>query len=97
MILTKNSATQEKTQFLRPSYASFHSQKQPPEAFFKKAALKNFTISIRKHLCWSRFLIKVEDGKEGWKLASEALKSLFNNMHRDPMLFTTVSWQQTVL
>ena len=32
-------------------------QKQPPE-FYKKAALKNFAIFTRKHLCWRLFLIQ---------------------------------------
>ena len=33
-------------------------EKQPPEAFYKKAGLKNFPIFTEKHLCWSLFLIK---------------------------------------
>ena len=36
-------------------------QKQPPEMFYKKAVLKNFTTLTGrkgKHLCWSPFLIK---------------------------------------
>ena len=28
-------------------------QKQPPEKFYKKGALKNFTKFTGKHLCWS--------------------------------------------
>ena len=28
-------------------------QKQPPEVFYKKAALENFAISTGKHLCWN--------------------------------------------
>ena len=35
-------------------------QKQPPEMFFKKGALKNFANMTGKHLCWSLFLIKME-------------------------------------
>ena len=35
-------------------------QKQPPEAFYKKAVLKNFTIFTEKHLRWSLFLIKLQ-------------------------------------
>ena len=31
--------------------------KQPPEVFYKKAALKNFKLFTGKHLCWSLFLI----------------------------------------
>ena len=30
-------------------------QKEPPEVFYKKAILKNSTIIIGKHLCWSLF------------------------------------------
>ena len=32
--------------------------KQPQEKFYKKAALKDYTIFTGKHLCWSLFLIK---------------------------------------
>ena len=35
-------------------------QKQPPEVFHKKAVLKNFALFIRKHLCRSLFLIKLQ-------------------------------------
>ena len=35
-------------------------QKQPPEMFYKKAALKNFVIFTGKNLCWSHFLIKLQ-------------------------------------
>ena len=38
-------------------------KQQPPELFFKKAVLKNFEIFLRKHLCWSLFLIKLSDPK----------------------------------
>ena len=34
--------------------------KQPP-VFYKKAALKNFAIFTRKHLCWRLFFNKVAD------------------------------------
>ena len=34
-------------------------QRQPPKVFYKKAFLKNFTISTGKHLCWSLFLKKL--------------------------------------
>ena len=35
-------------------------QKQPPEAFYKKAISKNFTKFTGKHLCWSYVLIKLQ-------------------------------------
>ena len=34
-------------------------KKQPPEVFYKKAALKNLSIFAEKRLCWSLFLIKL--------------------------------------
>ena len=37
---------------------SFYFQKQPPEVFCKKGALKNFANLTGKKLCWSLFLIK---------------------------------------
>ena len=33
-------------------------QKQKPEVFFKKGALKRFANITRKHLCWSHSLKK---------------------------------------
>ena len=36
-------------------------QKQPLEVFCKKCVLKNFAYFTRKHLCWSLFLIKLQD------------------------------------
>ena len=35
-------------------------KKQPPEAFCKKGALKNFANFTGKHLCWSLFSIKLQ-------------------------------------
>ena len=35
-------------------------QKQPPEVFCKKNALKDFTNFTEKDLCWSLFLIKLQ-------------------------------------
>ena len=35
-------------------------KKQPPEAFYKKTALKHFAIFTGKYLCWSLFLIKLQ-------------------------------------
>ena len=40
------------------SIQDFLFQKQPPEMFYKKAALQNFAIFTGKHLYWSLFLIK---------------------------------------
>ena len=37
-----------------------YSQKQPPEVFYKKGALKNFAKFTGKHLCQSLFLNKVD-------------------------------------
>ena len=34
-------------------------QKQPPEVFYKKGVLKNFTEFTVKQLCWSLFFSKV--------------------------------------
>ena len=34
-------------------------QKQPPEVFYKKSALRNFTKFTGKHLCQSLFFNKV--------------------------------------
>ena len=33
-----------------------YQQKQPPEVFYRKTALKNFAIFTGKHLCWSLIL-----------------------------------------
>ena len=38
-------------------------QKQPPKVFYKKAVLKNFAIFTGKHLCWSLFLINLQDSR----------------------------------
>ena len=35
-------------------------QKQPPEVFYKKGVLKNFTKFTGKHLCQSLFLMKLQ-------------------------------------
>ena len=35
-------------------------KKQPPEVFFKKGVLENFTKFTEKHLCWSLFLIMLQ-------------------------------------
>ena len=39
---------------------TMNSKKQPPEVFYKKAVLKNFSILTGKYLCSSLFLIKLE-------------------------------------
>ena len=36
-----------------------NNKKQPPEVFYKKAVLKNFSILTGKYLCSSLFLIKL--------------------------------------
>ena len=36
-------------------------QKQPPEVFYKKDVFKNFGIFTGKHVCWSLFLMKLQD------------------------------------
>ena len=38
-----------------------HEQKHPLEVFFKKVVLKNFSNFTAKHLCWSLFLIKLQN------------------------------------
>ena len=35
-------------------------KKQPPKVVYKKAVRKNFTMFMRKHLCWSVFSIKLQ-------------------------------------
>ena len=42
-------------------YIYKYSQKQPPEAFYKKAVLESFAIFTRNHQCWSFFLIKASN------------------------------------
>ena len=39
------------------SFRNCQKQKQPPEVFYRKSALKNLAIFTRKDLCWSLFLI----------------------------------------
>ena len=39
---------------------TMNNKKHPPEVFYKKAALKNFSIFTGKRLCWSLFLIKLQ-------------------------------------
>ena len=34
---------------------TMNTKKEPPEVFYKKAVLKNFSILTGKHLCWSLF------------------------------------------
>ena len=46
-------------EYLVVSFDLFWQQKQPPEVFCKKVALKNFTNFTVKHLCWSLFFNKV--------------------------------------
>ena len=37
--------------------ANHKKQTQSPDVFYKKAVIKNFTISTGTHLCWSIFLL----------------------------------------
>ena len=39
---------------------TMNNKKQPPEVFYKKASLKNFSIFTGKHLCLRFFLIKLQ-------------------------------------
>ena len=34
---------------------TMNTKKEPPEVFYKKAVLKNFSILTGRHLCWSLF------------------------------------------
>ena len=38
---------------------TMNNKKQPPEVFYKKAVLKNFSILPGKYMCSSLFLIKL--------------------------------------
>ena len=38
---------------------TMNKKKQPPEMFYKKAVLKNFSMIAGKDLCWSLFLMKL--------------------------------------
>ena len=38
---------------------TMNNKKQPPEVFYKKAVLKNFSILTGKYVCSSLFLIKL--------------------------------------
>ena len=42
-------------------------QKQPPEVFYKKGVLKNFSKFTGKHLCQSLFFNKVSKVKRDWR------------------------------
>ena len=43
------------------SFGFNQTQKQAPEVFYRKAVLKQFAIFTGRHLCWSLFLIKLQD------------------------------------
>ena len=55
------------------AHISRNIQKQPPEVFYKKGALRNFTKCTEKHLCQSLFFNKVA-GKARIPIFSEPLK-----------------------
>ena len=47
----------------------YYQQKQPPEVFCKKVAVKKFVILTGKHLSWDFFLIKFQVFRSpGWQL-----------------------------
>ena len=52
-------------------------QKQPPEVFFKKGALKNFAKFTGKHLCRGLFFNKVAGGACNF-IKKETLAQLFS-------------------
>ena len=54
-----------------------HYQKQPLEAFYKKAVLKNFAILSGKQLCWSHFLIKLQAFRPATLLKRESNTGVF--------------------
>ena len=65
--------------------AAYYFQKQPPEVFCKKKGVpKKFTNFIRKHLCWSLFLIKLQAIKK--KLQHRCFTMKFAKFLRTPML-----------
>ena len=39
---------------------TMNNKKQPPEVFYKKAVLKNFSMLTGKYMCSSLFLIKLQ-------------------------------------
>ena len=68
-------------------------QKQPPEVFLFKDALKNYTNFTRKHLCWSLFLIKVYNFiKTPTQVPSREICEIFNNIYFEEHQRTTASW-----
>ena len=52
-------------------------QKKPPKVFYKKAVLKNFAIFTGKRLCWSLFLIKLQDSSPAFLLKRDSNTGLF--------------------
>ena len=59
-------------------------QKQPPNVFCKKAAVKNFAIFTGKHLCWSFYLVKL------WIFSCEYC-AIFKNTYFEEQLSTAAS------
>ena len=62
---------------MRAPIADTIAQKQPPEVFYKKAVLKNFTIFTGKYLCWSFFLIKLQALKHATLLKRDSNTGVF--------------------
>ena len=52
-------------------------QKQPPEVFSKKGALKNFANFTRKYPCWSLFLIKLQAFRPATLLKRDSNTGMF--------------------
>ena len=52
-------------------------QKQPFIDVFQRGVLKNFAILIRKHLCWSLFLIRLQAFRPATLLKRDTLKQMF--------------------
>ena len=57
-------------------------QKQPPEVFYKNAALKNFAIYTGKYLPWSLFFIKLQACRAAALLKRDSNTSVFLSILR---------------
>ena len=68
------------TFYLRPvstGFASYYSQKQPPEELCKKTVFKNFAVSTGTHLCLSLFLIKLQTFRPATLLKKDSNTGVF--------------------
>ena len=54
-----------------------NNKKQPPEVFYKKAVLKNFSILTGKYLCSSLFLIKLKSFRSATFLKRDSNAGVF--------------------